>query len=215
MSTWTLFVAPGGVVITAFHHETLDLRSRNLGTGDYILQPVADVVNNRRVQRVNAAVVGAHTRHGQLLPPEFYLYDGADLVTAIRSGPAPLLAEMCTQSVHAFITFAGLASEPRAIKAACNDFELEELAGVYLRGRLKEETLVRCCCLFVCLLCCPPSAWLSPPPRRVSDRAPRAGCSWRGSSPRRGPRKTPLTSGSSHPTCSRSRAPSGPSWCRR
>ena len=47
-STFTLFApAGGGGNLTAFHFETKRRRSYNLGTGDFIVQPVATASNTR------------------------------------------------------------------------------------------------------------------------------------------------------------------------
>jgi hypothetical protein len=66
--------------------------------------------------RVHAAVVGRHTRHGQLLPLEVYLEEGVALVMHVRDYPAATLCELCEQSMHAFISFATVACSPPALK---------------------------------------------------------------------------------------------------
>jgi hypothetical protein len=143
--TWTCYdpISHRGNV-TAFHYETKKRRSYNLGSGDYIIQPIATAPNNRLLQRVHAAVTGNHSRHSQLLPLECYLEAGVHLVTHIREDTrSPSLVEVCEESMHAFVTFADATCSPRPFKVACNDFELTyELATSYFLERLSRSNAV-------------------------------------------------------------------------
>lgn len=86
----------------------------------------------RLLMRVHAAVIGAHTRHGQLLPLEVYLEAEVDLVAYPRDGPAPSLCELCEQSMHAFVSFGDVGCRPPTLKVSCNDFDLAwELESAY------------------------------------------------------------------------------------
>jgi hypothetical protein len=143
--TFTFFApAGGGTNLTAFHHETKKRRSYNLGSGDYIVQPLATADNARALARCHAAATGAHSRHGQLLPLEVYLEEGLALVTAVRAGAEPSLCELCQQSTHAFVSFGTADSHPPALKASCNDFDLAwDLDAAYLLEKVAQAYKVR------------------------------------------------------------------------
>lgn len=70
----------------------------------------------REVERVHAAVVGEHVRHGCLLPLEMYLEEGIPLVCYVRQQPFAELVETSEQSCHAFLSFSNAAAPTPALK---------------------------------------------------------------------------------------------------
>ena len=57
------------------------------------------------MERVHAAVLGAHVRSECMLPLEMYLEEGIPLVCYIRDQPYAELVETSEQSCHAFLSF--------------------------------------------------------------------------------------------------------------
>ena len=54
---------------------------------------------------MHAAVMGAHKRHGYLLPLEMYLEEDISLVCYIRDKPYAEMVELPEQSCHCFMSF--------------------------------------------------------------------------------------------------------------
>ncbi|KAA6427763.1 MAG: hypothetical protein FRX49_02426 [Trebouxia sp. A1-2] len=137
-ASFTLFAACGPATnITPFHQETKKRRSFNCGTGDFIVQPLCTADNVRQVERVHAAVMGAHERHACLLPLEMYLEEGIPLVCYIRDQGHAQMVELPEQSCHAFMSFSNAAAPPPCIKVSCNDWHVEsELSSAYLLEKL-------------------------------------------------------------------------------
>ncbi|KAL0040081.1 hypothetical protein WJX79_005501 [Trebouxia sp. C0005] len=106
-------------------------------TGDFIVQPLCTADNVRQVERVHAAVMGAHERHACLLPLEMYLEEGIPLVCYIRDQGHAQMVELPEQSCHAFMSFSNAAAPPPCIKVSCNDWHVEsELSSAYLLEKL-------------------------------------------------------------------------------
>ncbi|DBA78805.1 hypothetical protein WJX77_001831 [Trebouxia sp. C0004] len=123
--------------ITPFHQETKKRRSWNCGSGDFIVQPLSTADNVRKLERVHAAVMGAHKRHGCLLPLEMYLEEDIPLVCYIRDKPYAEMVELPEQSCHCFLSFSNASADPPALKASCNDWHLDsELSSAYLLEKL-------------------------------------------------------------------------------
>ncbi|DBA98053.1 TPA: hypothetical protein ACH3X3_012881 [Trebouxia sp. C0006] len=120
-----------------FHQETKKRRSFNCGTGDFIVQPLCTADNVRKLERVHAAVLGAHERHACLLPLEMYLEEGIPLVCHVRDQGHAQMVELPKQSCHAFMSFSNAAASPPCIKVSCNDWHVEsELSSAYLLEKL-------------------------------------------------------------------------------
>ncbi|KAL0053317.1 hypothetical protein WJX82_004176 [Trebouxia sp. C0006] len=123
--------------ITPFHQETKKRRSWNCGSGDFIVQPLSTADSVRKLERVHAAVMGAHKRHGCLLPLEMYLEEEIPLVCYIRDKPYAEMVELPEQSCHCFLSFSNASADPPALKASCNDWHLDsELSSAYLLEKL-------------------------------------------------------------------------------
>ena len=73
----------------------------------------------REVERVHAAVLGAHVRSCCLLPLEMYLEEGIPLVCYLRDQPHAELVETSEQSCHAFLSFSNVAAATPALKVGC------------------------------------------------------------------------------------------------
>ncbi len=78
----------------------------------------------RQVERVHAAVLGAHERHACLLPLEMYLEEGIPLVCHIRDQGHAQMVELPEQSCHAFISFANAQSPEPSLKVGSKRWEL-------------------------------------------------------------------------------------------
>ncbi|KAL0045002.1 hypothetical protein WJX82_004834 [Trebouxia sp. C0006] len=136
------FFAPCGQAsnLTAFHQETKKRRSWNCGCGDFIVQPLSTAASVRQVERVHAAVLGAHERHACLLPLEMYLEEGIPLVCHIRDQGHAQMVELPEQSCHAFISFANAQSPEPSLKVSCNDWHIEsEMSSAYLLEKLLDS----------------------------------------------------------------------------
>ena len=70
----------------------------------------------RKLERVHAAVMGAHQRSQCLLPLEMYLEEGIPLVCHVRDGPHAEMVELPEQSCHAFLSFSNAAAKPPSLK---------------------------------------------------------------------------------------------------
>lgn len=70
----------------------------------------------RKLERVHAAVMGAHRRSQCLLPLEMYLEEGIPLVCYVRDGPYAEMVELPEQSCHAFLSFSNAAAKPPSLK---------------------------------------------------------------------------------------------------
>ena len=70
----------------------------------------------RKLERVHAAVMGAHRRSHCLLPLEMYLEEGIPLVCYVRDGPHAEMVELPEQSCHAFLSFSNVAAKPPSLK---------------------------------------------------------------------------------------------------
>ena len=71
---------------------------------------------HRKLERVHAAVTGAHKRHGCLLPLEMYLEEDIPLVCYIRDQPYAEMVELPEQSCHCFLSFSNASADPPALK---------------------------------------------------------------------------------------------------
>ena len=71
------------------------------------------------VERVHAAVLGAHVRSQCMLPLEMYLEEGIPLVCYLRDQPYAQLVETAEQSCHAFLSFSNASAATPALKVAC------------------------------------------------------------------------------------------------
>ncbi len=71
---------------------------------------------HRKLERVHAAVMGAHKRHGCLLPLEMYLEEDIPLVCYIRDKPYAEMVELPEQSCHCFLSFSNASADPPALK---------------------------------------------------------------------------------------------------
>lgn len=80
--------------------------------------PQSCVYMCRQMERVHAAVVGAHERHACLLPLEMYLEEGIPLVCYIRDQGHAQMVELPEQSCHAFLSFSNAAASPPCIKVS-------------------------------------------------------------------------------------------------
>jgi hypothetical protein len=80
--------------------------------------PQSCVYTCRQMERVHAAVVGAHERHACLLPLEMYLEEGIPLVCYIRDQGHAQMVELPEQSCHAFMSFANAQSPEPSLKVA-------------------------------------------------------------------------------------------------
>ncbi|DBB05775.1 TPA: hypothetical protein ACH3X1_012371 [Trebouxia sp. C0004] len=133
------FFAPCGQApnLTAFHQETKKRRSWNCGCGDFIVQPLSTAASVRQVERVHAAVVGAHERHACLLPLEMYLEEDIPLVCYMRDHGHAQMVELPEQSCHAFMSFANAQSPQPSLKVSCNDWHINsEMSSAYLLEKL-------------------------------------------------------------------------------
>ena len=74
----------------------------------------------REVERVHAAVLGAHVRSQCMLPLEMYLEEGIPLVCYLRDQPYAQLVETSEQSCHAFLSFSNATAATPALKVACH-----------------------------------------------------------------------------------------------
>ena len=72
----------------------------------------------RELERVHAAVLGAHVRSQCLLPLEMYLEEGIPLVCYLRDEPYAQLVETSEQSCHAFLSFSNANAIAPALKVA-------------------------------------------------------------------------------------------------
>ena len=72
----------------------------------------------RKLERVHAAVLGAHERHACLLPLEKYLEEGIPLVCHVRDQGHAQMVELPKQSCHAFMSFSNAAASPPCIKVS-------------------------------------------------------------------------------------------------
>ena len=72
----------------------------------------------RQVERVHAAVLGAHERHACLPPLEMYLEEGIPLVCYVRDQGHAQMVELPEQSCHAFLSFSNAAASPPCIKVS-------------------------------------------------------------------------------------------------
>ena len=72
----------------------------------------------RKLERVHAAVLGAHERHACLLPLELYLEEAIPLVCHIRDQSHAQMVELPEQSCHAFLSFSNAAASPPCIKVS-------------------------------------------------------------------------------------------------
>ena len=73
----------------------------------------------RELERVHAAVMGAHKRHGCLLPLEMYLEEGIPLVCYVRDKPYAEMVELPEQSCHCFLSFSNASAEHPSLKVCC------------------------------------------------------------------------------------------------
>ena len=73
----------------------------------------------REVERVHAAVLGAHVRSRCMLPLEMYLEEGIPLVCYLRHQPHAELVETSEQSMHAFLSISNANAATPALKVAC------------------------------------------------------------------------------------------------
>lgn len=71
---------------------------------------------HRKLERVHAAVMGAHKRHGCLLPLEMYLEEDIPLVCYIRDKAYAEMVELPEQSCHCFLSFSNASADPPALK---------------------------------------------------------------------------------------------------
>ena len=112
------------------------------------MQSVADIEVGvcREVERVHAAVLGAHVRSQCMLPLEMYLEEGIPLVCYLRDQPYAQLVETSEQSCHAFLSFSNASAATPALKVAChsNDISYQSCSGVAV-------TKMVCTCLQVML----------------------------------------------------------------
>ncbi|KAL0021424.1 hypothetical protein WJX79_005613 [Trebouxia sp. C0005] len=100
-------------------------------------KPLSTADSVRKLERVHAAVMGAHKRHGCLLPLEMYLEEDIPLVCYIRDKPYAEMVELPEQSCHCFLSFSNASADPPALKASCNDWHLDsELSSAYLLEKL-------------------------------------------------------------------------------
>ncbi len=60
--------------------------------------------------------MGAHKRHGCLLPLEMYLEEDIPLVCYIRDKPFAEMVELPEQSCHCFLSFSNASADPPALK---------------------------------------------------------------------------------------------------
>ena len=84
----------------------------------WMLMPQSCVYGCRQVERVHAAVLGAHERHACLLPLEMYLEEAIPLVCYIRDLGHAQMVELPEQSCHAFISFANAQGPEPSLKVA-------------------------------------------------------------------------------------------------
>ena len=89
-----------------------------------MLVPQSCMYMCRQVERVHAAVLGAHERHTCLLPLEMYLEEGIPLVCHIRDQGNAQMVELPEQSCHAFISFAIAQSPEPSLKVGSKRWEL-------------------------------------------------------------------------------------------
>ncbi len=86
--------------------------------------PQSCVYMCRQVERVHAAVLGAHERHACLLPLEMYLEEGIPLVCYVRDQGHAQMVELPEQSCHAFMSFANAQSPEPSLKVGSKRWEL-------------------------------------------------------------------------------------------
>ena len=84
----------------------------------WMLMPQSCVYGCRQVERVHAAVLGAHERHACLLPLEMYLEEAIPLVCYIRDQGHAQMVELPEQSCHAFMSFANAQGPEPSLKVA-------------------------------------------------------------------------------------------------
>ena len=84
----------------------------------WMLMPQSCVYGCRQVERVHAAVLGAHERHACLLPLEMYLEEAIPLACYIRDQGHAQMVELPEQSCHAFISFANAQGPEPSLKVA-------------------------------------------------------------------------------------------------
>lgn len=63
--------------------------------------------------------MGAHKRHGCLLPLEMYLEEDIPLVCYVRDKPYAEMVELPEQSCHCFMSFSNAAAPHPSLKVCC------------------------------------------------------------------------------------------------